>query len=146
MSGQAGRRFHCFRCIHSWRSRRARKPSLCPRCKSRRYEVPRLLPITLGNGLGMPEIVTPIRQEILRIASRYGVRRIWVFGSVRRREATPFSDLDLLVEWRRPASLLDVAGLRVDLRMLVGRGVDVVDRHSLHWALEPQIEAEKVAL
>jgi predicted nucleotidyltransferase len=69
-----------------------------------------------------------------------------VFGSVRRREATPRSDVDLLVEWVRPVSLLDVAGLREELRKALGRGVDLVNRHGLHWAIEPQVEAEKVLL
>ena len=102
--------------------------------------------MSLGTGHGIPEIVTPHRQEILRLAHQYGVRKVWVFGSVRRREATDRSDVDLLLEWRRSASLLDVAGLRMELRKALGRNVDIVNRHGLHWALEPQVEAEKVPL
>jgi uncharacterized protein len=119
---------------------------MCPRCKSRLFDQPKIHPVRLGNGLGIPELVAPHRQSILRAARRYGVRRIWVFGSVRRREATTRSDVDLLVEWGRPVSLLDVAGLRGDLRMALGRGVDLVNRHGLHWAIDPQVEAEKVPL
>ncbi|NNN17898.1 MAG: hypothetical protein HKL79_06015 [Thermoplasmata archaeon] len=146
MPGQKGRVIHCYRCIYTWRVRRPENPAVCPRCKSKLYEVPRIRPVSLGTGHGIPEIVTPHRQEILRLAQQYGVRRIWVFGSVRRREATSRSDVDLLLEWRRPASLLDVAGLRIDLRRTLGRNVDLVNRHGLHWALEPQVEAEKVPL
>jgi uncharacterized protein len=117
---------------------------MCPRCKSWRYDTPKVRPISVGNGLGIPEIVTPNRQAILRVARRYGARRLWVFGSVRRREATPHSDVDFLVEWARPVSLLDVAGLRLKLQQTLGRRVDLVNRHGLHRAVEPQVEAEKV--
>ena len=146
MAGRKGHTAHCYRCVYTWRVRRPQKPSMCPRCKSRLYEVPRIRPVSLGTGRGIPEVVTPYRQEILRLARQYGVRRVWVFGSVRRREATNRSDVDLLLEWRRPVSLLDVAGLRMDLRRALGRNVDLVNRHGLHWALEPQVEAEKVPL
>lgn len=146
MPGQKGRVLRCYRCIYTWRIRRSRKPSVCPRCKSRIYGIPKVRPVTLGKGQGIPELVTPHRQEMLRLAHRFGVRTVWVFGSVRRREATVRSDVDLLLEWRRPATLLDVAGLRIALRRAVGRDVDLVNRHGLHWALEPQVEAEKVLL
>jgi predicted nucleotidyltransferase len=146
MSGRMGRVAHCYRCIYTWKTRRESSPHMCPRCKSRLFDLPKLLPIRLGRGLGIPEVVAPHRQAILRTARRYGVRRIWVFGSVRRREATARSDVDLMVEWDRPVSILDVAGLREDLRKALGREVDLVNRHGLHWAIEPQVEAEKVLL
>jgi uncharacterized protein len=146
MSGRKGRVAHCFRCVYTWKSRRERAPRMCPRCKSRRFDEPKLRPITLGHGLGIPEIVAPHRQAILRAAHRYGVRRLWIFGSVRRREATRRSDVDILVEWGRPVSLLELADFRVELRKALGRNVDVVNRHGLHWAIEPRVEAEKVPL
>jgi uncharacterized protein len=146
MSGRKGRVAHCYRCVYTWNSRRNLAPRMCPRCKSRRFDQPKIRKITLGNGLGIPEVVAPHRQAILRAVARYGARRLWVFGSVRRREATSRSDVDFLVEWARPVSLLEVAGFQGELRRILGRGVDVVNRHGLHWALEPQVEAEKVPL
>ena len=144
MSGRKGRVSHCYRCVYTWKARRERGPRMCPRCKSRLFDKPKIRAITLGNGLGIPEVVSPHRQAILRAARRYGARRLWIFGSVRRREATSRSDVDLLVEWARHVSLLDVAGLQAELRKALGRPVDVVNRHGLHWAVEPQVEAEKV--
>ena len=146
MSGRMGRTAHCYRCVYTWKVRRRSAPRMCPRCKSKLYNEPKVQPVRLGNGLGIPELITPHRQEILRIAHRFGARRIWVFGSVRRREATRRSDVDLLVEWGRPTSLLDVTGLRIELRRALGREVDLVNRRGVHWALDPQVEAEKVAL
>lgn len=71
---------------------------------------------------------------------------IWVFGSVRRREATRTSDVDLIVRWSRPHSLLDRIELACEIEVLVGRKVEIVNDGGLHWAIEPQVDSEKVPL
>jgi uncharacterized protein len=136
---------HCFRCIYSWRMR-YRIPRICPRCKSKYWNVPKVRPIRLGRGLGPEEILLPHRAEILRIARRCGVRRIRVFGSVRRREAVEGSDVDLLVDWRPGTTLLDVAQFRISLQDLLRRKVDTVEERYLHWAIRPQALAEAIPL
>lgn len=110
------------------------------------YDVPTVRPIRFGTGLGIEEVVGPHRARVLALARNAGVEAMWVFGSVRRGEATPTSDVDLLVRWRRPVSLLDVADLRWRLEKELGRRVDIVERGGLHWAMTYQIEAEAVAL
>lgn len=65
------------------------------------------------------------RDEIARIAKKRGATSLRVFGSVARGEATPSSDVDFLVELEPGRSLLDLAGLQVDLQELLGRPVDV---------------------
>jgi predicted nucleotidyltransferase len=45
-----------------------------------------------------------------RLSERFGVRNIRVFGSVARREATPDSNLDLLVDFERGHGYFDMAG------------------------------------
>jgi uncharacterized protein len=100
----------------------------------------------LGRGLGIEEILHPHREDILRAARKHGAAGVWVFGSVRRREATQASDVDLLVRWARPHSLLDRAELEQEIEELVGRPVEIVNEGGLHWAIEPQVESEKVPL
>lgn len=119
---------------------------ICPRCKSRIYDVPRVRPTELGAGLGIEEILHPYRDAILAAGRRHGVDRFWVFGSVRRREATPSSDVDLMVRWTGLHSLLDRASLAAELESILGRRVDVVNEGGLHWAITPQVESEKVPL
>ncbi len=66
------------------------------------------------------------RDRLERIARRYGVAKIRVFGSVARGEATAASDIDLLVsfhEGRHPGWL--VFDLQRDLEELLGRRVDL---------------------
>ncbi|MCI4344864.1 MAG: nucleotidyltransferase family protein [Thermoplasmata archaeon] len=94
----------------------------------------------------MPELLGPHRDRIVAIAQKYGAKRIRVFGSVRRREATRRSDIDLLVDDLPDASLLDHARLEAELSELVGRRVDVVEEGSLRWSVRPRVIAEAVEL
>jgi predicted nucleotidyltransferase len=71
------------------------------------------------------------------------VGRASLFGSVVRGEDTPSSDIDILVEMPRDASLLDLAGLKLDLEAMLGRAVDVVTYRSLHPLLRDRILAEQ---
>lgn len=136
---------HCYRCIYTWRLR-YRSPRVCPRCKSRYWNLPKIRPVKVGSGLGVEEILAPHRVQILRTARRFGARRIRVFGSVRRNEADDRSDVDLLVEWKKDVSLLDVAEFRIVLQDILGRKVDTIEESNLHWAIRPQILAEAVEL
>jgi predicted nucleotidyltransferase len=86
------------------------------------------------------------RDEILRIAARYGARNVRVFGSVARAEDRPDSDVDLLVEMDDDRSLLDLVGLGQELEALLRRKVDVLTDASIHPTLRPRIAAEVRAL
>lgn len=143
MTGMQGRTGRCYRCIYSWRIRRPARPRVCPRCKSRLYDTPRTRAIVKGTGLGIEEILGPHREEILRIARKYGAKNVRVFGSIRRNEATQDSDVDLLVDWTRGSNGLHMA---VDLGRLLGRSVDIASPDRLWWAAEPQILREAVPL
>ena len=125
---------------------RRQYPRICPRCKSPLWRIPKIRPIEIGKGLGVDEVLGPHREEILALGRRHGVLDFRVFGSVRRREATAASDVDLIVRWRAPVSLLDVAGLQADLEHAIGRKVDLVTEGGLHWAIAPQVEAEAIPL
>jgi predicted nucleotidyltransferase len=82
------------------------------------------------------------REEILRVAARHGARNVRLFGSVARGEAGEKSDIDLLVEFEPGRSLLDHAGLMVELEELLGRKVDVVSEQSLYWLIRRRILKE----
>jgi len=65
-------------------------------------------------------------KQILKIARKYGILKIFVFGSVARGESTPQSDLDFLVEMQEGASLFGVAGFGYEVEQLLGVSVDVI--------------------
>ena len=138
----------CYRCLYLWHPR-GPIIHMCPRCKSRLWNVPKVQPVTKGNGPGIAEILDPHMIEIVRLARKFRVKRIRVFGSVARNEATPKSDVDLLVDfdWSKPyPGGLRVPGLQIELREVLGRSVDVVTENSLHWAVRPQAVHEAVPL
>jgi len=68
------------------------------------------------------------RDEIHAIAKKHKAEKLWVFGSVARREETPESDIDFLVQFNNDATLLDHGRLYNALKTIFSQGVDVVDR------------------
>lgn len=66
------------------------------------------------------------RDEILRLAERYGATNIRVFGSVARGDAQTSSDVDFLVDFPRNRSIFDLVALWQGLTDLLGCEVDLV--------------------
>jgi predicted nucleotidyltransferase len=92
------------------------------------------------------ELLKMNRDEILRIAAKYGAHNVRIFGSVARSEAKSESDLDVLVEFEHGRSLMDHAGLMLDLQELLGCKVDVVTEKGLRPRLRERILAEAITL
>jgi predicted nucleotidyltransferase len=65
------------------------------------------------------------RERILAIAREHRATNVHVFGSVARGDDTPESDVDFLVEFLPPFSLLSRVGLIDDLESELGVSVDV---------------------
>ena len=84
-----------------------------------------------------------ITKSILPLLERYGVRRASLFGSVARGDDTSKSDVDILVEMPEDASLLELAGLKIDLEEALSRDVDVLTYDSLHPLLRDRILREQ---
>lgn len=76
--------------------------------------------------------------------TRRGVVRAGIFGSVARGDATASSDIDFLVEFETGRTLVDLAGLRLDLREVLGRDVDVATRASLHPRIRERVLRELI--
>jgi len=90
--------------------------------------------------------IKEIENKILPVLRKYHVRRASLFGSIVRGEMTEESDIDLLVELPETASLLDLAGLKIDIEELLSRNVDVLTYDSLHPLLRDRILSEQVAI
>ena len=90
----------------------------------------------------LAELVNQKREDILRIAQRYGARNVRIFGSVIHGEDNAQSDVDVLVNFDSGRSLLDHVALMQDLEDLLGRKVDVVSERALHWYIRDRVLKE----
>jgi uncharacterized protein len=75
-----------------------------------------------------------------------GVEKLWLFGSLARGDARRRSDVDVLISVPPPRrfSLLDLAGVRVELCELLGRDTDVVIREDVLPRLWQTIEDDLI--
>jgi uncharacterized protein len=75
-----------------------------------------------------------------------GVVRLSLFGSTARGDHGPDSDIDLLAAFdqTRRISLLGVAGIEIQLSMLLGQKVDLVEEGTLKPRVQKSVEAEAV--
>ena len=76
-----------------------------------------------------------LRQQAPFLAERYGVETLGVFGSYVRVEQKTGSDLDVLVTFREPPSLLTFIAIENHLSDVLGVKVDLVMKDSLKPAI-----------
>ncbi len=84
-----------------------------------------------------------IKGVIIKVLGEHGVKRAALFGSIVRGEGTEESDVDLLIEFEGRKSLLDLAGLKIELEERLKRKVDVLTYDSLHPLLKEKILDEQ---
>ena len=87
--------------------------------------------------------IDEIKKTLIEVLKKHGVKKAALFGSVVRGEATEESDIDLLIEFGGRKSLLDLAGLKLELQELLRRRVDVLTYKSLHPLLKERILSEQ---
>lgn len=94
----------------------------------------------------MKPTLDEIRVRVAGPMASRGVVRAAVFGSFARGEANEASDVDFLVEFESGRSLVDLAGLRLDLCEVLGREVDVATPASLHPGMRDRVLRESVPI
>lgn len=88
------------------------------------------------------------RSQIYEIARKRKAKTIYVFGSCARKEETPESDVDFLVEFQNGVSLFDHAGLINDLSDFLKRPVDVISLRGIRkgGTFENRVKEDMVLL
>jgi len=90
------------------------------------------------------DIKTALKERKKELYDRYSVKKVGVFGSYVRGEQRRGSDLDVLVEFEEPVSLLKLASLENFLSDLLGAKVDVVPEKDIRSELKKRILSEAV--
>ena len=70
-------------------------------------------------------------ERLLKLCQKYQVASLKVFGSVARGEDREDSDIDILVQFVRPVSLLTLVRLERELSALFSRKVDLVTEQAI---------------
>lgn len=94
----------------------------------------------------MKGYIKELKNKIIPVLKRYDVVRAAVFGSFVRGEMKKDSDIDILIEFTGEKSLLDLAGLKIELEEVLGRKVDVVEYSTIHPLLKERILKEQVVV
>jgi hypothetical protein len=85
-------------------------------------------------------------EKLIDICRKNDVTRIGIFGSFVRGEATDQSDIDVLVAFARPKSLLAFVALERDLSAALGRKVDLLTEAAISPYLRDRIKKELVVI
>lgn len=88
-------------------------------------------------------------EDLAAFCRQNGIRRLALFGSVSRRQQSPDSDIDLLVEFEpgRTPGLIRLASLELKLsRLLGGREVELRTYEDLSRHFRDEVRAKATAL
>jgi len=77
------------------------------------------------------EQLQKLKKEIYQIAARYGIKEVYVFGSVARGDDTNMSDVDFLIEMENGASSFGIGAFQFEAQELLGVQIDVVPTFAL---------------
>ncbi len=80
-----------------------------------------------------------LKQKNAEMTKQFGVKSLLLFGSVARSEATPASDVDLLVEFNRPVGYFGLFALQDYLEKLLGCLVGLGTPDSLKLYIEDRV-------
>jgi uncharacterized protein len=95
-----------------------------------------------GKVLTREEIITSVRRLKEKLAIRYKVNRIGLFGSYARNQQKITSDIDLLVDFFPGADLFDMSGLKNFLEDEFHHPVDIVPTRALRDELRSSVLAD----
>jgi len=94
----------------------------------------------------MKKTIKEIKSIVEPIAKKYGVERVYLFGSYARGEATESSDIDLRIDKGSLRGMFALAGLYTELEDALKMKVEVLTTGSLEDEFLNRIKNEEVLL
>ena len=88
------------------------------------------------------EVLDTLRQHKQALKERFDVTGLALYGSFARNQATPESDVDILVRFDGPATSRSYFGTQFYIEDLLGRRVDLVTDKALRPEFRPFVEQE----
>ena len=94
----------------------------------------------------MRKIPDEIREKIIAILTGYGAVKISIFGSFARGEERPDSDIDIIVRFKQPKSLIQLIGIEEEVKMAIDRNIDLLTENSISPYLVEAIRRDEVVI
>lgn len=90
------------------------------------------------------EVLKVLRAHKPILAQRFGVTNLALFGSLARNEMSDDGDIDILIQFDKPATSKAYFGVQFYLEDLLGHPVDLVTDKALRMELRPYVEQEAI--
>jgi predicted nucleotidyltransferase len=91
-------------------------------------------------------IINYLKEHTKELQSKYNVDTFYLFGSYARDEQTEYSDIDILVDFKKTPDLLTFIELEEYLSNSLQKHVDLVPKRKLKTAIKEQILKEAIAV
>lgn len=88
------------------------------------------------------KVLSMVFKKVVSILVGYGAKKIAIFGSYTKGEASSGSDIDILVEFSERKSLLDLVGIEIELSEALHMKVDLLTEKSISPYLIDRIKKE----
>jgi len=88
--------------------------------------------------------IEELRAIVSPVAERYGVDKIYLFGSRARGDCDEDSDYDFYVEADKIKSLYEMTEFRLDLRDAIGNDIDVISTKRMDEEFKKNLMMERV--
>jgi hypothetical protein len=90
-------------------------------------------------------------QEIVQILQKhkneirkYGIKKLKIFGSYVENEQRPSSDVDIIVEFETPPTLIELVRIEEELSRVLGVKVDLLTEEGISPYIRPYIKEVEV--
>lgn len=75
--------------------------------------------------------IEEIAERVRPVAKRYGISKVYLFGSYARGEATEESDVDLMISYQKLTGAFAIGGIYVDFKEALDKPVDIVSERAV---------------
>jgi predicted nucleotidyltransferase len=94
----------------------------------------------------MNKNIEKIKEKILPVLRKHGIKKAAICGSFAKGEESEDSDIDILVEISEDLSLFDFVGIKLEIEKIVGREVDLIEYDTIKSAIKESLLEEEIAI
>ena len=86
--------------------------------------------------------IEEITEKVKPIAEKYGIEKVYLFGSYARGEATEESDVDLLISYKKLQGMFAIGGVYNDFEETFQKTVDIITERAIKDNIEDNYTAK----